>query len=333
MFILKNKWFYFSLGFLFVGLFIGYLLPGSFPDFSSAPSEFHADLQKNSTAYQLINPLYECNTGENYGIRELSSLKSKINDYINQLTANNSVSDVSVYYRDLNSGPWFGINQHDVFTPSSLLKLPVMMAYYKMAEADPSVLTKKIKYSVQPDGVIAQNYQTNNPIVLGQVYTVEQLIESMIIGSDNVALRLLENNIDNKKIDQITIDLGITTATNSTPDDFMDVQEYATLFRVLYYSTYLNKDYSEKSLELLSQAEFKQGLVANLPKNITVAHKFGEREVSSGVHQLHDCGIVYYPNHPYLLCVMTKGPSFNDLATTIQQISGKVYSEAKRMYH
>jgi beta-lactamase class A len=155
----------------------------------------------------------------------------------------------------------------------------------------------------------------------------------MIVGSDNVALRLLEDNIDNQKIDQVTLDLGITTATVATPTDFMDVAEYSTLFRVLYYSTYLNKDYSEKALELLSKAEFKQGLVDSLPKNITVAHKFGEREVGDGTHQLHDCGIVYYPNSPYLLCVMTKGPSFDDLAKTIQQISDKIYTEAVRMYH
>src|ERR1035437_4003770 len=293
--ILKNKFVYFGLALLLIGIFIGYLLPGSFPDLPNTQSEFHANSSIGN--YPLINPLYECNTGENYGTRELSSLKSKINDYINQLTANNSVSGASVYYRDLNNGPWFGINQHDVFAPSSLLKVPVMMAYYRAAESNPAILDEKIKYNTQPEGLISQNYTTNNPIILGQTYTVEQLIERMIIGSDNVALLLLENNIDNQKIDQVTLDLGITTATNATSADFMDVQEYSTLFRVLYYSTYLNKDYSEKSLELLSKAEFKQGLVATLPKNIAVAHKFGEREVSTGVHQLHDCGIVYYPNN------------------------------------
>jgi beta-lactamase class A len=311
------------------GVFVGYLLPGSFPDLTSLSSEFHAG---SAGQYQLINPLYECNTNTSYTTKQLAQLKSKINTYINQIIANNSVTDVAVYYRNLNSGPWFGINEHDDFAPSSLLKVPVMMAYYKLAESNPAILSQKIKYSTQPAGVISQNFETPHPIALGQTYTVEQLIEAMIIGSDNVALRLLEDNIDNQKIDQVTLDLGITTSTDTTPTDFMDVQEYSTLFRVLYYATYLNKDYSEKALQLLSQAEFKQGLVNTLPKDIVVAHKFGEREMGNGIHQLHDCGIIYYPNNPYLLCVMTRGTDFNDLATTIQQISDKIYQSVANKY-
>jgi beta-lactamase class A len=333
----KNKFFYFGLALILVGILIGFFASNYFSNqnsnnnfsslFSDNSSEFHAG------GYKFINPLYECNTGETYGTKELSVLKSNINGYINQLTANNSVTSVSVYFRDLNTGPWFGINEHDDFAPSSLLKVPVMMAYYKLAQSNPAILTQKITYTVDPEGVIPENFPPAHPLVKGKTYTVEQLINQMIIGSDNVALRLLEDNIDNNQIDQVTLDLGITTATAATPTDFMDVSEYSTLFRVLYYATYLNKDYSEKALKLLSQAEFKLGLVEALPKNILVAHKFGEREVGDGTHQLHDCGIVYYPNHPYLLCVMTKGPNFNDLTTTIQQISHKIYNSVLQKYH
>jgi len=330
--ILKNKLTYLCLALLLVGLIvglvIGYMLPRDFSDLT-APAEFHAGTADG----KLINPLYECNTGQVYGQRQLSSLQSNINTYVNQITANNSVTSAAIYFRDLNNGKWFGINEHDDFAPSSLLKVPVMMAYYKQAEKDPSILSKKITYSQVPEGLIPQNFKTKNPIVLGQTYTVEQLIEKMIIASDNAALGLLEDNIDNRKIDQVTLDLGIITATSSTPDDFMDVSEYSTLFRVLYYSTYLNDQYSEKALELLSQAEFNQGLTALLPKDITIAHKFGEREVINVIHQLHDCGIIYYPNHPYLLCIMTKGPDFNDLTTTIQQISKKIYDNVVKTYH
>jgi hypothetical protein len=61
---------------------------------------------------------------------------------------------------------------------------------------------------------------------------------------------------------------------------------------------------------------------------VPVAHKFAERsDPQTGEKQLHDCGIVYYPRHPYLLCVMTKGPGFEGLAGVVARVSRMVYSE------
>lgn len=331
--IYKNKFSYFCLIFLIIGIGIGIFVQervknpasqNSNLNNSSAPftpSELHRGENK------FINPLYECNTGAPYGTTQLLDLNNTINDYINQVTANNSVTRVAVHFRDLNSGPWFGINNQDLFSPSSLLKVPVMMAYFREAEKDPSILTKQITYTTDPVGVATENFPPKHPLGKGKTYTVEQLIEQMIIESDNVALLLLENNIGNDKINQVTLDLGIAT----TQDLSMNVVDYSTLFRVLYYSTYLNQEYSTKALNILSQVEFTQGLVASLPKNIVVSHKFGERSIDNGVYQMHDCGIVYYPKRPYLVCIMTKGSNFNDLVTTIQQISGKIYAEVSKM--
>jgi hypothetical protein len=57
-----------------------------------------------------------------------------------------------------------------------------------------------------------------------------------------------------------------------------------------------------------------------------VAHKFGER-IMGDSFQLHDCGIVYYPDNPYLLCVMTKGHDFYKQQTAIQIISKFIYNK------
>jgi hypothetical protein len=44
--------------------------------------------------------------------------------------------------------------------------------------------------------------------------------------------------------------------------------------------------------------------------------------------EMHDCGIVYYPYRPYLLCVMTKGSGeIKSLETVIQDVSKMVYEE------
>lgn len=77
---------------------------------------------------------------------------------------------------------------------------------------------------------------------------------------------------------------------------------------------------------MLSKTSFKKGLVAGVPKNIMVSHKYGERlYVDSNEAQLHDCGIIYFPQTPYLLCIMTRGENFAELENTIKEISKNVY--------
>lgn len=89
---------------------------------------------------------------------------------------------------------------------------------------------------------------------------------------------------------------------------------------------------SERALNLLSRVEFNEGISKGLPSNTIFAHKFGERELANGVSQLHDCGIVYYPGHPYVICVMTRGSDFKTLSDTIAEISRITFSEISRKY-
>jgi len=56
-----------------------------------------------------------------------------------------------------------------------------------------------------------------------------------------------------------------------------------------------------------------------------VSHKFGEGGVMGGERQLQDCGIVYYPGRPYLLCVMAKGTKLENLEKFIKAVSRLVY--------
>jgi len=88
-------------------------------------------------------------------------------------------------------------------------------------------------------------------------------------------------------------------------------------------------------LSLLTHTNFTSGLTAGIPKNIVVAHKFGEAtddDVSGSIisRELHDCGIIYYPGKPYLLCVMTKGTDFSKLEGVISGISEIAYDFVSR---
>jgi beta-lactamase class A len=330
---MKKRTVFFGVILLLVGGLIGYFVGVNSNNSADDNNNNNNNFELHAGGYKLINPLYECGNSEVAGAKEFSSLESKLNDTIDDYISDGKVISASMYFRDLNNGPWFGVNEKVDFSPSSLLKLPVMLAYYKMAESDPDILDKVIKFDKDHEGVLQQNYPANDPLQKGKSYTVEQLIERMIIYSDNAALGALYDNISPERVDKVTLDLGIPTATDSTPEDFMNVKDYSALFRVLFNASYLSKDLSEKTLGILTQSDFGLGLRKQVPQNIQIAHKFGERDLSNGIKQLHDCGIVYYPQHPYLICVMTRGTRFEDLESVIQEISGRVYKAIDYRYN
>jgi beta-lactamase class A len=105
---------------------------------------------------------------------------------------------------------------------------------------------------------------------------------------------------------------------------------YASFFRRLYNATFLTRELSERALDILSKTDFADGLRAGVPADVVVAHKFGERGIYEdgrvvGV-ELHDCGIVYAPAGPYLICVMTGGSDEKTLEAIICEISARVWA-------
>jgi hypothetical protein len=93
----------------------------------------------------------------------------------------------------------------------------------------------------------------------------------------------------------------------------------------------LNQASSNKLLGIMDDSSFQDGLAAGVPSTVTVANKFGERFLNSSTpgiptdFELHDCGILYPPQNPYILCVMTKGNDYTKLAKVIADVSRAVY--------
>jgi beta-lactamase class A len=116
-------------------------------------------------------------------------------------------------------------------------------------------------------------------------------------------------------------------------DVALSVKEYASFFRVLYNASFLTREHSEQALALLAETDFPYGIESGLPPGTVVAHKWGIRTSTvqgEDVEQLHDCGLVYYPNHPYLLCVMTRGDDTLRQAQLIAEVSRVVYDEVTK---
>jgi beta-lactamase class A len=323
---MMNKKFYFRLGTTLVILVVGFIF-GKMERIKSTGAvqseqinhEREGDFNKK---WSFINPLLDCGEISSVSNQNIINIREKTFDLIEAEKIQKNLTDVAVYFRDLNNGPWFGVNEKDGFLPASLLKVPLMISVFKQAMDDPAFLGKQFVY--QGESKNKEYFKAGNELKNNQAYSVNEAVAYMIRYSDNNASHVLSYALDTSTITTSYSELGILLPDRL--DYSISARTYGSFFRILYNSTFLNKEYSEQALRLLSETEFDKGLVAGVPKSIKVAHKFGERQVVGITKQLHDCGIIYYPNHPYLLCVMTRGQDFDKLSSFIAQISKIVYN-------
>ena len=291
-------------------------------------------LSPNKIDSNLINPIHGFDLELEKPDPKIGLLEQDLKTLLKEEEGHTVHSPVGIFFRELNyGGTSFGIHSDLTFSPASLFKVPLMMAYFKQAEKDPNFLNTKIVYTEQMNLNQHEFYTAREYVQLGNEYTIDQLIEYMIIHSDNEATYLLKQHLAPEISSQTYTDLGINVPENDPEAEFMSVRTYSSFFRILYNSTYLNDELSAKALEILTKSDFKLAIREPIPDNIRVAHKFGERtSLQSNLKQLHDCGIVYFPNHPYSLCIMTKGDNFKTQAKTISKISGIVYERIKTIY-
>ena len=282
---------------------------------------------------ELTRPLLGFDSNTQGEFEELHPIENAIREFISEREREGQAATISVYFRLLNSGRWFALNADARYSPASLLKIPVMMAYFKQAEEDPAILQKHL-YN---DGRFASDEQETIPaeqrVEEGVSYAVEDLIGRMILDSNNEAKDMLEVNLPLDFVTTMYKQMGVEDPY-AHAGDYMRVADYSFFLRVLYGSTYLTQKYSEKALALLTRSYFTEGLPAKLPPEIRVAHKYGFRTggASSQFQELHDCGIVYYPGHPYAICIMTKGRSYDALLTMLQDLSLLTYQAVEDFF-
>ncbi len=323
--------------FVRISIVIGIFLLGVFSDrlinyyFSS--SIFPAPVRQHGYTY--ISPLLYCRYPNPDKSKLISSLKNNLQRYTDDATTQGKMQSVSVFFHDPTNGEWMSINGTAQYAIASLVKVPLFMIIYNQAENDPTLLKKKLPYT-GPNADEDENFKPAPQLEMkpGQSYSIDDLINRMIINSDNNAMNLLTSQIKLQEFNDSLEQLNFSPIQGNAQSDItMTVGKYASFFRILYNATYLNPEMSERALKLLTKTTFTKGLVAGVPKAIPVAHKFGERAYDdSSTKELHDCGIVYYPKHPYLLCVMTKGNDFASLESVIQTISTKTFDEVKATY-
>lgn len=246
-------------------------------------------------------------------------LKVEIQEIISK-----SEGEFGVYFEDLEFHSWIGINETDLFTPASLMKVTTVSAILKEVEEGELSLDKEVFLSQDyMDDKFGELYKYQ-----GSTISIKKLIEIALIYSDNTAVRALHPFISYDRWIEARLNMGLPLVSIEESEKGIELtpKQFSNVFRSLYYSGYLSRSSSNWILELLSESEFKKGIPAGVPDGVTVSHKIGVW-INEGetIGSVHDCGIVY-AKKPYILCIMSEGVTSKEGNEVIEEISRTVYN-------
>lgn len=289
-------------------------------------AETHSSLFLNNSSYKFINPLLDSSeTNQALLPSKVSEIKKKVEDLTEQYKTEGKMKSASLYYRDLKNGPRFVTNEDERYTPASLLKVPLLISFFKQTETNPDILNEKITFNVDLIDAWFPQQEDEFLAKYGETYTVLDLIEKMIIHSDNNATQLLQKRVPASVNERVFRDFGIPLPPLvSSRDPFITANEYAGFFRILYNGTYLSHSLSERALEILSRSSYKDGIRKGVPEDIAISSKFGIQE-SVGEVQLHECGIIYHPIRPFIICIMTTGKDLREQTKFLSEVTKLIY--------
>ncbi|HSX29238.1 MAG TPA: serine hydrolase [Candidatus Saccharimonadales bacterium] len=211
---------------------------------------------------------------------------------------------VSMYFEYLPSGNSVGVNPSQIFFGASLLKLPVAMKAYKLIED--GKLDKSQQVTIEPSD-IDRGFGDLWRRGAGATLSLDEVLRLSIAQSDNTADKILRRLVKSRPVSDVFDYLDIPTDLKSEYGAGVTAKGFSSVLRALYLSSYLSSADSNNLLTTMTTSPYNDRIVAGIPQNVKVAHKVGIYEqpgpATGEVHS--DCGIIYIPKRPYMLCIMS----------------------------
>lgn len=196
--------------------------------------------------YPLLDPMRFFMKEEDI-ITTLQPIRLKFQDIVQK----NDPEGISLYFEYFNTGANISINPDLRILPASLIKVPLAMAVMKKVERGEWLLTNELVI-MKDDRDINWGEVYKRPI--GSTLTIQELVEEMLLNSDNTAYRVLYRNMSFDDMQDVLTNLGLEDLFSE--EGKMSSKEYTRLIRSLYSSTYLNVAHSQHILGILSRTSY-----------------------------------------------------------------------------
>ncbi len=218
------------------------------------------------------------------------------------------------YVFRLTEGSSYGVSEKEKFQAASLVKLPVILAFY--IEDEKGTIDLETKYKLkEEDKVGGAGSLFSEPA--GTVLTYRDLVRYMGKQSDNTAYNIALDVLGEEKVKSVISEIGMTNTSlennETTPYDI------GLLFRKLWQGDIVSRKDRDEILGFLTDTIYEEWLVAGIPSRVKVAHKYGRE-----VHVVNDAGIVYADEH-FVLVMMSKG--------VVEREADEVFPELARIVY
>lgn len=252
-------------------------------------------------------------------ITNIQPIRESLYSYISSDTN----AEVGLYFEVLNTGANITINEDQRFFPASLIKMPTALAVMKKIEDGEWKLSNQLVLFEEDKNDGYGNLYKNS---VGTRFTIENLLKELLINSDDTAHRILIRNLESQNYESVLTGLGMSQLFDNNYN--VTPKEYSRIFRSLYSSSYLKREYSQMLLKWLTETPFNNFLGSEIPTEVKFSHKIGEHDDEK---TYLDSGIVYIPNRPYILTVMVKVKNGDQSKSEeiMRNISKQVYEYIK----
>lgn len=270
-----------------------------------------------------MNPNAPINAGLKSG-QEMAALASKV------LPLTKDLTDLTpgVFLMDIDSGDYFSLNGTSTFAAASMIKVPILVAFFQDVDAGKIRLNEEM---VMQEKDVATGSGDMQYAAVGSKYSALEVATNMIVISDNTATNMLIRRLGGiEAINQRFKQWGLqqTTIRNILPDlegtNTTSPKELSTLMAMLSQGELLSMKSRDRALDIMRQTVTDTLLPTSLRPGATISHKTGDIGSLVG-----DTGLIDMPSGKrYAITAMVKRPHNDDRAQElIRQIAATVYDD------
>lgn len=211
------------------------------------------------------------------------------------------------FFKNLVTGEQAEYNAERAFSPASVIKFPILMAVFRLAQEGRTSLNDRIvvKNEDKVPSCGALNSFTDEPSV-----DIRTLCSLMITISDNTATNVLIDHYGTETLNRQFEEMGLTvTRVNRKLFDMeaaarglsnvIQIKEIAMLLERLYRNEFISEEVCRDILEIMCRQQVKYKIRGMLPAKTKVAHKTGEDDDIA-----NDVGIVF-AKQPFICCFIS----------------------------